>query len=589
MTIKWKLMTIFGVLIILLVFFGIIVTANMAVIQEQFRFVIKHDAPVIANANQLLKLVVDMETGQRGFCLTQNEEFLEPYNYANTKFHELLKVEKKLVSDNPSQVMVLNKIDDLIEQWHQKAATPEMAKAREVAAAKDKNEQYKAIKQLSALLEAGIGKALIDKIRKEFSEFIKTEEQLTKKRYATASQKTLNTRKTALMLIVFSALFGFIIASLTTHAIISSVKKLIKGTEIIASGNLMHRIDIKSKNEIGQLSNSFNRMVEKLQQARYQVDREITERKLAEEALSYQKQRLSYILEGTNVGTWEWNVQTGEVIFNEHWAEIIGYTLEDLAPVSIDTWMEFCHSDDLEKSEELLNKHFDGELDFYEFEARMRNKNGDWVWVLDRGRVSTWTNDGKPLLMCGTHQDITERKQFEERIQHLALYDTLTDLPNRDLFFNRLDYAISHAERYQHLVALLYIDLDGFKPVNDTFGHDIGDAVLQEVAKRIKNCIRDTDTAARLGGDEFAVILQDIQQRESASIVAEKIIKSLADPLAIGKTHCNIGASIGISIYDHDAQESDVMLRHADIAMYNVKKKGKNNYLFYEFSELTLD
>ncbi|MCP3965990.1 MAG: diguanylate cyclase [Lentisphaerae bacterium] len=319
------------------------------------------------------------------------------------------------------------------------------------------------------------------------------------------------------------------------------------------------------------------------------IIQDITERKQTEKALFHQKQRLSYILEGTNVATWEWNIQTGETIFNERWAEIIGYTLEELAPISIDTWMKFCHPDDLKKSEELLNKHFAGKLDFYECEARMRHKNGNWIWILDKGRIATWTNDGKPLLICGTHQDITERKQSEERIQHIALHDNLTGLPNRNLFFDRLNYAIFHAGRYQHSVALLYIDIDGFKPVNDTFGHYIGDKVLKKIAKRIKSCIRDTDTAARLGGDEFAVILQDIQQREFASIVAKKIIKSIANPIIIKTKRCILGASIGISTYAHDATKPDVMLQQADIAMYNVKRMGKNNYLFYEFSKFTLD
>ncbi|MFA5056082.1 MAG: PAS domain S-box protein [Dehalococcoidia bacterium] len=141
---------------------------------------------------------------------------------------------------------------------------------------------------------------------------------------------------------------------------------------------------------------------------------EITRRKQAEMAVAEERRRLSDILRGTNVGTWEWNVQTGEAVFNERWAEIIGYKLDELSPVSIETWIKFGHPDDLKKSGELLEKHFKGELDYYEFEARMRHKDGRWVWVLDRGRVHSWTDDGKPLWMSGTHQDITERKHIEE-------------------------------------------------------------------------------------------------------------------------------------------------------------------------------
>jgi len=142
-----------------------------------------------------------------------------------------------------------------------------------------------------------------------------------------------------------------------------------------------------------------------------------TDRKQVEEALEKERWRLTGILEGTNVGTWEWNVQTGENIFNERWAEIIGYTLAELSPVSIETWQQFAHPDDLKTSAELLDKVFRREADYYDCEVRMRHKSGHWVWIQDRGKVITWTAEGKPLLMAGTHQDITRRKQMEERLR----------------------------------------------------------------------------------------------------------------------------------------------------------------------------
>ena len=149
----------------------------------------------------------------------------------------------------------------------------------------------------------------------------------------------------------------------------------------------------------------------------YGVNQDITERKLMELELESERMRLAGIIEGTHVGTWEWNVQTGETVFNERWAEMIGYTLEEISPVSIETWIKYSHPDDLKRSGELLEKHFRGELDYYDFESRMRHKNGEWVWVLDRGKVISRTRDGKPLLMFGSHVDITERKRAEEALR----------------------------------------------------------------------------------------------------------------------------------------------------------------------------
>ena len=153
---------------------------------------------------------------------------------------------------------------------------------------------------------------------------------------------------------------------------------------------------------------------------------DVTERITAEQELKKERIRLEGILEGTNVGTWEWNVQTGETVFNQRWAEIIGYTLEEISPVSIETWIQFAHPDDLKASGEQLEEHFRGERAYYDFESRMKHKNGDWVWVLDRGKVVSWTGEGKPLLMLGTHQDVTQRKQTEkEKEYQMALFRAL--------------------------------------------------------------------------------------------------------------------------------------------------------------------
>ncbi len=148
---------------------------------------------------------------------------------------------------------------------------------------------------------------------------------------------------------------------------------------------------------------------------------DITERKKLEEALEKERKRLCYILEGTNVGTWEWNIRVGKTTFNDRWAEIIGYTIKELSPYDIDTWISFVHPDDLKISEKLLEKHFKGELEYYECEVRMKHKNGNWIWILDRGSISEWDQEHNPILMSGTHQDITKRKESELELEKLAL------------------------------------------------------------------------------------------------------------------------------------------------------------------------
>jgi len=308
---------------------------------------------------------------------------------------------------------------------------------------------------------------------------------------------------------------------------------------------------------------------------------DITKRKQAEQALATERQRLSYILEGTNVGTWEWNVQTGETIFNERWAEIIGYTLAEIAPVSIDTWMKFSHPDDFEVSRDLLAKHFNKVLSYYECEVRMRHKNGSWIWVLDRGKVATWTSDGKPLVMCGTHQDITERKLAEEKIRHMATHDVLTDLPTLRLAKDRLSMALGTARRHKSLTAVMFIDLDDFKAVNDAHGHAAGNHVLREVAKRLLSSVRETDTVSRVGGDEFLLIATELHSLDDAARIAEKAIRLVSQPVILDNDRqATVGASIGIALYPNHGDDIDQLIKQADETMYRIKNSGKNGFGF---------
>lgn len=299
--------------------------------------------------------------------------------------------------------------------------------------------------------------------------------------------------------------------------------------------------------------------------------------------LLLERTRLSAILEGTKVGTWEWNVQTGATTFNEEWARIVGYTLQELAPINIDTWMRLSHPEDLQRSAQKLQAHFSGNTAHYEVEARMRHKLGHWVWVLDRGKVTSWTEDGKPLMMHGTHQDITERKQQEEMFRHGAQHDALTGLPNRVLLADRLERTLLAARRDSGELALLYLDLDGFKEVNDAHGHEAGDVVLRTLARRIHACIRASDTLARLGGDEFVVLLPDMKDHGHALTLADKIIAEVRRPVTLQQgVSARLSASIGIAFYPDHGTDAQTLLTHADQAMYAAKKGGKNAARVYD-------
>jgi diguanylate cyclase (GGDEF)-like protein len=174
-----------------------------------------------------------------------------------------------------------------------------------------------------------------------------------------------------------------------------------------------------------------------------------------------------------------------------------------------------------------------------------------------------------------------ERNNVTQKQHRLAYFDVLTNLPNRQLFKDRLSQAAVHAQRYEQKVALMFIDLDDFKIVNDTMGHDIGDLLLQSVARRLESCLRKSDTVARIGGDEFTCVLPHIEQKKDINIVAEKIIRALNTPFELKGHKVQISGSVGASLYPDDTEDIDKLIKNADVAMYHAKKKGKKNFQFF--------
>ncbi|WP_043743791.1 diguanylate cyclase domain-containing protein [Paramagnetospirillum magneticum] len=191
---------------------------------------------------------------------------------------------------------------------------------------------------------------------------------------------------------------------------------------------------------------------------------------------------------------------------------------------------------------------------------------------------------GKGRLFTGILRDISERKENEERIKRLAHHDTLTGLPNRNLLNDRISHALARVRRHGGRMAVLYVDLDKFKPINDTLGHEAGDAVLKEVARRLDNCVRSSDTVSRVGGDEFVVVVEEIGRPGEAAMVARKIIEALGTPVPYEDHSCLVGASIGIAVFPDDGNTMEEVSKAADVAMYRVKNSGRNGYCFYSDS-----
>ncbi|WP_458524493.1 diguanylate cyclase [Onishia taeanensis] len=303
---------------------------------------------------------------------------------------------------------------------------------------------------------------------------------------------------------------------------------------------------------------------------------DITERHELEQALEEERLRLSNILEGTHAGAWEWNVATGEVIVNARWAEMLGYSLAELEPISSTTWEQLVHPDDLPRAFEQLNAHFQGKHDFYEAELRMRHRDGHWGWVLAHGKVFRWTTDNRPLMMAGIHQEISDRKDAEAALRRLATTDPLTGLWNRRHFLQHLEQAFERYKRYGQASAVILLDIDHFKCVNDTYGHAAGDRVIQYTAEVLTAWCRTLDVPARIGGEEFALLLTDTGEA-GAHALAERIRHALEvlevpyDEISLRMT-----ASFGIAVMAPGDLRYEECMRRADRALYAAKSGGRN-------------
>jgi diguanylate cyclase (GGDEF)-like protein/PAS domain S-box-containing protein len=303
---------------------------------------------------------------------------------------------------------------------------------------------------------------------------------------------------------------------------------------------------------------------------------DITERKQTEKALRDSEAELRLLTDNVPAMILYVDRRMNCVFANKRYADFFGLAVADIVGKPLREIVGSAAYPDLEKH---FNQAFEGHPVVYQRIARL--KSGEQRCI----EVKLVPRAPEPGHIPGCYSmaiDITEQKQAEERIQHVAHHDSLTGLPNRLLFNDRLGQAISLAKRDTSQFALLYLDLDKFKPVNDTLGHDAGDQLLKKAAERIREQVRESDTVARVGGDEFTVILRDISNRQDAAAVAEKIIAALAVPFHLGSDPqaVEIGTSIGIAVYPGDAQHHETLIKLADAAMSSAKTRG-NCFRFF--------
>ena len=312
------------------------------------------------------------------------------------------------------------------------------------------------------------------------------------------------------------------------------------------------------------------------------LQRDATDRKRTEEALRESEERYALAALGANDGLWDWDLRTDHVYYAPRWRMLLGLENTELTD-SPDEWFSRVHPSDGDALRTQLDEHLAGKSQAFRCEFRMRHSDGTYRWMISRG-VAVRDDNGKPLRMAGSQTDISARKLAELQLKHDAYHDALTGLPNRALLMDRLRQSIHRGKRRpDYRFVLLFLDLDRFKVINDSLGHQAGDHLLIAIARRLETCLRPSDSVARLGGDEFVILLDDLRDVK-VDAVAARIQKELSVAFQIENREVFISASIGITVGNPEVDRAEDLLREADTAMYRAKSAGKNRHETYQTS-----
>lgn len=314
----------------------------------------------------------------------------------------------------------------------------------------------------------------------------------------------------------------------------------------------------------------------------YILASDVSALKKSEEQFRESERQLSLALEGSELALFDWNIKTGEVFLSEQWSVMLGGPPE-LTRTTFAGLEQITHPDDKPMLQRSIREALKGLTTHYRAEHRVSGRRG-WIWIQSHGQVTARDSEGFATRLVGTNADVTDRKRAEHELaqsraelERVAWYDTLTGLPNRNLLIDRLEQMLARSRRTGQKLALFYLDLDGFKAINDSMGHAAGDLLLKQFAERLRRAVRGTDTVARLSGDEFVILLEDLRGPEDADAIAGTIVSATREEFTIESKALRVTTCIGIAFASGETSGAD-LLRRADSALYEAKRAGRDRY-----------
>nr|WP_319564317.1 bacteriohemerythrin [uncultured Rhodoferax sp.] len=316
---------------------------------------------------------------------------------------------------------------------------------------------------------------------------------------------------------------------------------------------------------------------------------DVTEREVARTALEDERLRLQNAMDAVQAGTWELDLNTQTVRYDDRFARMLGYDNRGPMAGAYAMYMSWIHTDDRAAQQLQMDRHLRGDTPRFEAELRLRHKDGHWVWCRTLGRVMQRDTHNQPLWVTGISVDISEQKTHRQQIDHITHHDALTGLPNRKLFVQTLAQAMQAATQAHHVLAVTYLDLDGLSAINDCYGQEVGNQLVLEVSRRLRQLPHPHDHLAHIGGDEFAVILSPLEQPQAFETPVKALLDMVSAPMILHGITLQVTASIGITLFPQlEKMDAEQLLRQADQAMYLAKLAGKNRaHLFDPINDET--